>query len=245
MAIISLNTKATSLQRDILASFLPNPRAITAFENIALDVTETLPDAISAIIDITAEIQASPIITWDNSEVLEGSRKLVEGGGISFALTDSNFTVSIKESGVTPDNYGGDDKLVSLSIDSTGRITSASSHDIYSDVIIEGINNLFFTLGRVHQALSGIGGIAYNDAGVFSADKTWFDDRYVQTESTSAWSKPTGQSSRATFAVYEAPTISNPPTQAEVQAIANGLQNVSRALSALISDLIEIKALVE
>lgn len=50
------------------------------------------------------------------------------------------------------------------------------------------------------------------------------------------WDAPTGTLERTTFATYTAPVISNPPTQAEVQAIANALQNVSRRLAALISD---------
>lgn len=51
------------------------------------------------------------------------------------------------------------------------------------------------------------------------------------------WTLPTGTESRATFATYTAPTISNPPTQAEVQAIADHLQIISRHNFALINDL--------
>lgn len=51
------------------------------------------------------------------------------------------------------------------------------------------------------------------------------------------WSVPTGSSNRGTFATYTAPTITNPPTQAEVQGLANNLQIISRTLKALIDDL--------
>lgn len=52
----------------------------------------------------------------------------------------------------------------------------------------------------------------------------------------SGWDTPTGTLERTTFATYTAPTITNPPTQAEVQAIANHLQVLSRRLAALVSD---------
>jgi hypothetical protein len=47
----------------------------------------------------------------------------------------------------------------------------------------------------------------------------------------------TGTADRTTFATYAAPTISNPPTQAEVQAIADHLQVLSRHMKAMIDDL--------
>lgn len=50
------------------------------------------------------------------------------------------------------------------------------------------------------------------------------------------WSVPTGTFERSTFATYDAPPISASPTQAEVQAIANHLQIVSRRLAALLND---------
>jgi hypothetical protein len=52
-----------------------------------------------------------------------------------------------------------------------------------------------------------------------------------------AWGTATGVADRSAFATYSAPTISNPPTQAEVQAIANHLQILSRHLKALMDDL--------
>jgi hypothetical protein len=50
------------------------------------------------------------------------------------------------------------------------------------------------------------------------------------------WTAPTGTSERTTYATYTAPTITNPPTQAEVQAIATHVQLLSRRLRALIED---------
>lgn len=47
----------------------------------------------------------------------------------------------------------------------------------------------------------------------------------------------TGTADRSTFATYAAPTISASPTQAEVQAIANHVQILSRHIKAMVDDL--------
>ena len=60
---------------------------------------------------------------------------------------------------------------------------------------------------------------------------------YVGRVVSSAWALPTGTAERTTFATYTAPTISALPTQAEVQALANEVQSLSRHLKALIDDL--------
>lgn len=60
---------------------------------------------------------------------------------------------------------------------------------------------------------------------------------FVPIVASSTWGNPTGAAERTAFATYTAPTISNPPTQAEVQAVADALQAVSRHLKALIDDL--------
>lgn len=52
------------------------------------------------------------------------------------------------------------------------------------------------------------------------------------------WAAATGTADRTAFATYAAPTIGNPPTQAEVQAVANHVQVLSRHLKALEDDLI-------
>jgi hypothetical protein len=53
----------------------------------------------------------------------------------------------------------------------------------------------------------------------------------------SGYGAPSGTLDRTTFATYAAPTVSNPPTQAEVQALANAVQALSRHLAAVITDL--------
>ena len=52
----------------------------------------------------------------------------------------------------------------------------------------------------------------------------------------SGYGTPTGTLDRTAFATYTAPTITNPPTRAEVQAIADHLQVLSQHLAAVITD---------
>lgn len=59
----------------------------------------------------------------------------------------------------------------------------------------------------------------------------------VQQDLGPAWTAPTGTASRVSFATYTAPVISASPTQAEVQAVANAVQALSRALKAVVDDL--------
>lgn len=51
------------------------------------------------------------------------------------------------------------------------------------------------------------------------------------------WVAATGTAERTTFATYTSPTISATPTQAEVQAVSDHVQILSRRLKALIDDL--------
>ena len=60
----------------------------------------------------------------------------------------------------------------------------------------------------------------------------------VDKNLSTGWSAATGTSSKATFATYTAPAISNPPTQAEVQALANHVQVLSQRLKAVTDGLL-------
>lgn len=59
----------------------------------------------------------------------------------------------------------------------------------------------------------------------------------LSTLNTVTYGLPSGTLARTTFASYAGQSISNPPTQAEVQAIDNALVIVSQRLAALITDL--------
>ncbi|WP_157783481.1 hypothetical protein, partial [Rhizorhabdus wittichii] len=57
------------------------------------------------------------------------------------------------------------------------------------------------------------------------------------------WADATGATDRSAYAAYAAPTVSNPPTQSEVQGIADAVQLLSQHFVALINDLYANKAL--
>lgn len=59
----------------------------------------------------------------------------------------------------------------------------------------------------------------------------------VLKDQTAAWGTPTGTFARTTFAAYAGQTVSNPPTQAEMQALDDAVKANSQRLAALISDL--------
>lgn len=52
-----------------------------------------------------------------------------------------------------------------------------------------------------------------------------------------AWTAATGTESRSALAAYAGQVVSNPPTQAEMQALDNAVKANSQALAALINDL--------
>ena len=65
---------------------------------------------------------------------------------------------------------------------------------------------------------------------------------FISTSNTqTGWGVPTGSLERTTFTTYAGQTISNPPTQAEVQVIDNNLRDVSKRLGALITDILAVK----
>lgn len=61
--------------------------------------------------------------------------------------------------------------------------------------------------------------------------------RVVDNRQT-GWGTPTGTVSRAAFATYTSPTIASTYNQTQIQDIADGLEDVSRHLAALIVDML-------
>lgn len=59
----------------------------------------------------------------------------------------------------------------------------------------------------------------------------------VLKDQTAPWATPTGTFARTTFAAYAGQTVSNPPTQAEMQALDDVVKGMSQRFAALISDL--------
>jgi hypothetical protein len=187
---------------------------------------------------LVESIQQGNYITWGATTILPNDKVLAAGTAIDIALTDDNVTIALEDTAVSPGIYGADTQTVSFTVDQQGRLTGAEAFDLNTSNITEG-TNLFFTEDRARDSVSGADGVSYNSGtGVFSADETWLNDRYVQIEVGPNWTAATGTASRATFATYTAPVISNPPTQAEVQAIADAVQVLSQRAKAIIDDLI-------
>lgn len=63
------------------------------------------------------------------------------------------------------------------------------------------------------------------------------DARYVRQDVGAAWTAATGTAARTALAAYPGQVVSNPPTQAQVQAIDDAVKAQGRALVALINDL--------
>lgn len=66
---------------------------------------------------------------------------------------------------------------------------------------------------------------------------------FVRQDQTTPWVNSSGTGSRATFATYGGQTVSNPPTQAEVQAIDDHVKVLSQRLGQLINDLRAVNVL--
>jgi hypothetical protein len=60
---------------------------------------------------------------------------------------------------------------------------------------------------------------------------------FVRQDQGAAWTAPAATVSRAAVPAYVAPTITNPPTQAEVQAIATQLAALTSAVAGIVTDL--------
>lgn len=163
---------------------------------------------------------------FDVPVLISGANTLL--GNVSVATAGFDFTFT-----------GAGNVVVNLS----GSFAVAGTAYLYADIQFgsggaEAINFEGGTLqvngSALNDSLLGGGGaglsLAYPVADFISANNT-------QT----GWGTPSGTLARTTFASYAGQTVSNPPTQAEVQAIDDALVIVSRRLAALITDLLAIK----
>jgi len=82
-----------------------------------------------------------------------------------------------------------------------------------------------------------IGSASAEVASVFIGTALRHTNLQVVGARKTGWGTASGTAARTAYATYGAPTISNPPTQAEVQALADHVQILSERLKALIDDL--------
>lgn len=212
--------RPAGLSRHLLGEFLKSPEAIRAFENMGYNT--------GSLLDVVTAIEQASVLTLEMSEVFGNARVVTSDGEVQ--LTDggagANFTIGLSDTGVEAGTYGDASHLVQIAINAKGRVTLASAFELNSDNITEGSANLFFTVERARAAISAGPGMSYDD-----------ETGVMEAEPIGLYGAPTGTFARSTFATYDAPTISDPPTQAEVQEIADHLQILSRRLAALITDL--------
>lgn len=104
--------------------------------------------------------------------------------------------------------------------------------------IAQAVNWLIGNKQPLNDTLTDLSGRSVGvTAGTDIPDRDDADARYVQQDVGAAWTAPTGTASRATFATFAGQTITNPPTQAEVQAIDDHVKLLSERMKALVDDL--------
>ena len=124
-------------------------------------------------------------------------------------------------------------------VDPDSGIPTAQYVIWWNSLVKQSLAGLDSTLGLVEQ--TGPTAFAKRPIGTASAVSIptfqQCEDRYVPQKATTAWATPTGTFDRTTFATYAGQTVSNPPTQAQVQQIDDAVKLLSQHLAALISDL--------
>ena len=135
------------------------------------------------------------------------------------------------------------------SIDTSGSdLTDISNRDHNVLTTIQGgtTSQYYHLTSTEHTNLTPLSGNIAWDAGNTELDVTGSVNMtaellrggtQVVTARQTGWGAPTGTATRTTYATFAGQTITNPPTQAEVQAIDNAVVILSERLKALIDDL--------
>src|SRR5574343_628874 len=207
------------LPRDVIASFIPDPRAILTFEAAQQQIV-TNTDDIAAQATTIADasfltLTSEPVLGTERVFTLTAGQLIGVDGG-----ANSTYTVSLADTAVTPASYGSASKVAQFTVDQKGRLTAAVEVAITPAAI-----------GAVPTTRTITAGTGLAGGGDLSANRT------LSVQSAGTYTATTGTVQRSGFASYTAPTISASPTQAAVQAIAKALQDVSRTLAALVTDL--------
>lgn len=201
-------------------------------------------------LDTGASVAGASVLTLAAVAALPNARTAVFSNGLS--ATDGGaggaYTVIVANTAVTAASYGAAGSVATFTVNSRGQLTAAATVAIsitasqVSDGTAAGraaFTGLDASTGLVEQ--TGATAFAKRALGVAAATsvptRADADARYVLQDVGAAWTAWTGTASRGTAATYTAPVISAGYVAAEVQAIADGLQAVSRAMMALVDDL--------
>lgn len=140
-----MDIQPATLSRKLLGEFIKSPETIRAFENLSASN--------NGLAGVVSGIQAAPLLTLGQSDVLHNERILTSDGEIG--LTDGgpggNLTLGLSDTGVSPGSYGDASHLIKMAVNEKGRISLVQSYDLNSDNAVEGAINLFFTAARAAE----------------------------------------------------------------------------------------------
>lgn len=246
------------LPRSILnALFRGNDRAIKSYDMVQKEALVELPIGVE-----TAQNTANlAISTAETNEVrIEDATRSIDRLSAESQINEAErqefeerVTVSISQLSSLVQGILGDD-LFQIIADMRSELTNlralveaARGDDLGSEVqqVQQEINGLgtaavenMGTSGHTVPFLDGVNTWSVKQTFTLAPTAAAYEVSGVQVMGAriTGWTAWTGTADRATHATYTAPVISPIPTQAEVQAIADGLQDVSRAYKALNDD---------
>ncbi len=112
--------KTRKLTRQQIGEFIGSPRGVRAFEAAQDDITDQY-DALTTASFIT--LTTEPTLGAERVLALDGDDlESVDGG------PNSNFTISLKPTGITADTYGDAAHFVSITVDEKGRIAGVQEY---------------------------------------------------------------------------------------------------------------------
>lgn len=151
------------LNRTDLASFLPSPRTIKAYETLQSDSASSV-SKINEVIVQSNKVEEAPVLTTAATDAFDAESVLSASEGIALTLSSGSAALTLTATGVTDGSYGDASHLAAFTVDVKGRLTAASQIQLNTDNITEGTTNLFFTQARARASISGVAPIVYNPA---------------------------------------------------------------------------------
>lgn len=209
-------TKTRKLTRQQLGEFLPNPRAVRAFEGLQDDTTDmgdALTNGAFVVLVASSATGSARVLTPADSIALND-----EGAG-------ERLLIGLTDTGVVADTYGSASKVVAITVNAKGRVTALAEYDLDSDNVSEGAANLFFTDLRARKAVSeGTGNIS----GVFAPTVTGIANITAATASGQAkWTRQ-GNVVHVSGTISVQPTVITTPTSVAISLpIASAIAGVT------------------